>query len=100
MGTCGVYARENTDNAPDIGFAFLPEFEGKGYGYESAHFMKNLVKNDYGIKKLGGITVEYNHAPRKLLEKLGLKFQKNSSWMVIQKNYCISKLIYKDYFKI
>lgn len=32
--------------------------------------------NDYGIKKLGGITVEYNHASRKLLEKLGLKFQK------------------------
>ena len=23
MGTCGVYARENTDNAPDIGFAFF-----------------------------------------------------------------------------
>ena len=44
MGTCGVYARENTDNAPDIGFAFLPQFEGKGYGYESAHFMKIWLK--------------------------------------------------------
>ena len=76
MGTCGVYARENTDNAPDIGFAFLPQFEGKGYGYESASFLKNLVKNDFNITKLGGITVEYNHASRKLLEKLGLKFQK------------------------
>ena len=57
-------------------FVFFPEFEGKGYGYESASFLKNLVKNDFNITKLGGITVEYNHASRKLLEKLGLKFQK------------------------
>ena len=35
-----------------------------------------MVKTDFGIKKLGGITVEYNHSSRKLLEKLGLKFQK------------------------
>jgi hypothetical protein len=31
---------KNTDNAPDIGFAFLPEFEGKGYGYESSFYEK------------------------------------------------------------
>ena len=43
MGTCGVYARENPGNAPDIGFAILPQVEGKGCGYESAHFMKYLV---------------------------------------------------------
>ena len=53
MGTCGVYARENTDNAPDIGFAFLPEFEGKGYGYESAHFMKIWLKMITELKKIG-----------------------------------------------
>lgn len=76
MGTCGVYIRENSETAPDIGFAFLPEFEGKGYGFESANFIKNLVNKEFGINKLGGITVEYNHSSRKLLEKLGLKFQK------------------------
>lgn len=76
MGSCGVYARDNSENAPDIGFAFLPDFEGKGYAYEAASKVKELAKEQLNLKKLGGITVEYNHSSRKLLEKLGLKFQK------------------------
>ena len=75
IGFCGVYVRPNLET-PDIGFAFFEAFEGKGYAYESSNFIKNMVKTDFGIKKLGGITVEYNHSSRKLLEKLGLKFQK------------------------
>ncbi len=75
IGFCGVYVRPNLET-PDIGFAFFEEFEGKGYAYESANFIKNMVASEFGIKKLGGITVEYNHSSRKLLEKLGLKFQK------------------------
>ena len=46
MGTCGVYARENTDNAPDIGFAFLPEFEGKGIGKK----LHQLMLDEYFSK--------------------------------------------------
>ena len=75
IGFCGVYVRPNLET-PDIGFAFFEAYEGKGYAYESSNFIKNMVKTDFGIKKLGGITVEYNHSSRKLLEKLGLKFQK------------------------
>lgn len=76
IGFCGVYVRENSENAPDIGFAFFEEYEGKGYAFESSNFLKNWVAKEFGIKKLGGITVEYNHSSRKLLEKLGLQFQK------------------------
>lgn len=35
MGMCGLVKRSYL-SLPDIGFAFLPGFEGKGYGYESA----------------------------------------------------------------
>ncbi|MDR2207241.1 MAG: GNAT family N-acetyltransferase [Flavobacteriaceae bacterium] len=75
LGTCGIFVRNEMEN-PDIGFAFLPEFEGKGYAFEAANFIKNLGFSDFGMKKIGGITVEYNHRSRKLLEKLGLKFVK------------------------
>jgi RimJ/RimL family protein N-acetyltransferase len=75
IGFCGVYVRPNLET-PDIGFAFFEEYEGKGYAYESASKLKELAKEEFGLKKLGGITVEYNHSSRKLLEKLGLKFQK------------------------
>jgi RimJ/RimL family protein N-acetyltransferase len=76
IGTCGIYVRNEMEN-PDIGFAFLPEFTGKGYAFEAANFLKNLGFSDFGLKKIGGITVEYNYNSRKLLEKLGLKFIKN-----------------------
>lgn len=75
MGSCGVYKRDTLE-IPDIGFAFFEEFEGKGYAFEAASKIKELAKKELGLKKLSGITVEYNHSSRKLLEKLGLKFQK------------------------
>lgn len=31
MGSCGLYDREGLEGV-DIGFAFLPEYEGQGYG--------------------------------------------------------------------
>ena len=75
IGFCGIYLRDGLD-IPDIGFAFFEEFEGKGYAFEAASELKKLAKTEFGLQKLSGITVEYNHSSRKLLEKLGLKFQK------------------------
>ena len=76
MGTCGVYARENTDNAPDIGFAFLPEFEGKGYGYESASFLKNLVKNDFQHYQIGRNYGRIQPRFQKIIRKTRFKIPK------------------------
>src|SRR5688572_21540231 len=35
IGMCGILRRESLEN-PDIGFAFLPEYTGKGYAFEIA----------------------------------------------------------------
>lgn len=35
IGTCGLFDREGLEGI-DIGFAFLPEFEGQGYAFEAA----------------------------------------------------------------
>ena len=75
IGFVGIYLRDGLD-IPDIGFAVFEEFEGKGYAFEAASELKKLAKTEFGLQKLSGITVEYNHSSRKLLEKLGLKFQK------------------------
>lgn len=75
IGFCGIYVRPSL-GTPDIGFAFFEEYEGKGYAFEAASELKKLAKTEFGLQKLSGITVEYNHSSRKLLEKLGLKFQK------------------------
>lgn len=73
LGCCGIYDREGLDGV-DIGFSFLPEFEGKGYAYESAACVKEAAFSVFNLKKIGAITLEENMASRKLLEKLGLQF--------------------------
>ena len=57
----------------DIGFAFLPEFEGQGYAYESANKMKEAAKDLFGVKELKAITDQENLPSQKLLKKLGFK---------------------------
>ncbi len=74
MGTCGIYAREGL-NVQDIGFAFLPEFENKGYGFESASKLMEVGKTEFGLKKISAITTKENFPSQKLIKKLGLEFK-------------------------
>lgn len=75
IGACGIYRREGLD-IPDIGFAFLPGFEGKGYGYEAASRLIRAAYNDFKLKELCAITMHSNIPSQKLLEKIGLRYQK------------------------
>lgn len=72
IGTCGLYDREGLQGI-DIGFAFLPEYEKKGFAFESSNRLKEAAFNDFGIKTISAITAKDNTASQKLLEKLGLK---------------------------
>ncbi len=72
LGTCGLYHREGKDK-PDIGFAFLPLYEGKGYAFEATNKLMHVGRQDYGLTELSGFTMEENLASRKLLERLGFK---------------------------
>lgn len=72
IGTCGLFDREGLEGI-DIGFAFLPAYENKGYGFESANKLKNVAFDEFGLKEIKAITTRENIASQKLLEKLGLK---------------------------
>lgn len=74
IGTVGLYDREGIDGV-DIGFAFLEEYEGKGYAYEAAKKIIDIGINEFGIKKVSAITLPDNFSSIKLIEKLGLKFK-------------------------
>lgn len=75
IGGCGLYDREGLEGV-DIGFSFLPEHEGKGYGYESAQCILNAAFNEFNLPKVSAITAQKNIASQKLIEKLGLTFKK------------------------
>lgn len=71
MGTCGLYDREGVDGI-DIGFAFLPQYEGRGYAFEAAELLKEMAFSRFGLNEIKAITTRYNFASQKLLEKLGM----------------------------
>lgn len=72
IGVCGLYDRAGLEGI-DIGFAFLPEYEGQGYGFEAASAVKDAAVNHFKLEKLSAITSLENVASQRLLEKIGLK---------------------------
>jgi RimJ/RimL family protein N-acetyltransferase len=76
IGICGLVKREQLDDV-DFGFAFLPEFEGQGFGFEASTAILKVANELFNIKKLLAITLPINSNSIKLLEKLGFNFEKS-----------------------
>lgn len=72
IGTCGLYDRDGIDGI-DIGFAFLPDYEKKGFAFEAADKIKQVAFNEFGIEAIMAITAKNNLSSQKLLRKLGLE---------------------------
>lgn len=76
IGMCGIIHREGLEHA-DIGFAMLPEFEGKGYARESSLSVKDYALNQLKMKELLAITELNNNRSINLLNRIGLIYDKN-----------------------
>ncbi len=75
IGICGFVKRDALPDA-DIGFAFLPQFEGKGYALESAVGVINYGRNVLHLTRVLAITTKDNESSRRLLGKLNFKFER------------------------
>lgn len=75
IGICGFVKRDSLPDA-DIGFAFLPQFEGKGYAVESAVGVMKYGAETLNFKRVLAITSQNNEKSGRLLEKIGLKFER------------------------
>lgn len=75
IGGVGIFEREGLDIV-DIGFSVLERFKGKGLMFEAAQKVKSIGMDDFGLSKISAITTKNNFSSQKLIEKLGLKFQK------------------------
>lgn len=71
-GVCGILKRPDL-GTPDLGFAFLPEFTGHGYAYESARATLDYAREQLLIRKISAIVLPENSRSIRLLEKLGLR---------------------------
>jgi [ribosomal protein S5]-alanine N-acetyltransferase len=75
IGVCGLIKRDTLDDI-DIGFAFLGRHEGRGFGMESATAVMRHARYTLGIARVVAITSVDNHASMRLLERIGLRFEK------------------------
>jgi [ribosomal protein S5]-alanine N-acetyltransferase len=75
IGICGLAQRDYLD-APDIGFAFLPEFCGQGYALEAAQAVMAHARGALGLSRVWATTRPDNGPSQRLLDKLGLRFER------------------------
>ncbi|KAJ5802505.1 uncharacterized protein N7503_004955 [Penicillium pulvis] len=61
--------------APDIGYAILPEMNGKGYATEAAKGLIEWAKGELGITGVFGFCDATNLHSRRVLEKIGMEFR-------------------------
>ncbi|MDQ3007486.1 MAG: GNAT family N-acetyltransferase, partial [Chloroflexota bacterium] len=72
---CGLIKRNGLEDV-DIGYAFLPKFWSQGYALEAALAVKDYARNVIRLKRLVAITDPKNQGSIRVLEKIGLKYEK------------------------
>ena len=75
IGICGLFKRDNLDD-PDIGFAVLPDYCGKGYAGEAAAAVVDYARGELGLPNITAIVSASNVPSIGLIEKLGLSFER------------------------
>jgi ribosomal-protein-alanine N-acetyltransferase len=71
MGICGLFKRAKLDY-PDIGYALLPAFCGRGYAFEAARVVAEHARAHMQLAKLYAIVTPGHARSVRLLEKLGM----------------------------
>ncbi len=73
IGMCGLIKRETLPEV-DIGYAFLPQFGGKGYATEAAAAVLAYAPS-LGIRRVLAITSPGNAGSNAVLKKIGMRFK-------------------------
>lgn len=75
VGICGLFRRDGLEDT-DIGFSTLPQYCGRGYGFEAARAVVEHARVDAGLTRLTALVSPENVASMRLIEKLGMLFEK------------------------
>jgi [ribosomal protein S5]-alanine N-acetyltransferase len=75
VGMCGLVRREGLPDA-DIGYALLPQHERQGYAREAAQATLDFAFRTADLARVLAITDPANAASSRLLESIGLRFER------------------------
>lgn len=88
IGTCGLFRREGFAD-PDIGWSILPEFVGKGYGYEAASAVLQYAFDDVGLTRVVAFITDTNAPSIGLARKLGLRYERMARLVGDDEDVCL-----------
>jgi RimJ/RimL family protein N-acetyltransferase len=75
IGIISLIKRDDLEH-PDIGFSFLPAYAGQGYAIEAASAVMDSLQKEPAYTRILAITIKGNRNSIRLLEKLGLRLEK------------------------
>jgi RimJ/RimL family protein N-acetyltransferase len=75
IGMCGLLRREVLEDV-DVGFAYLPAYQSKGYGFEAARAVLDFARDVLQRQRVVAIVNADNTASARLVEKLGMHFER------------------------
>ena len=74
VGMCGIIKRDTMDD-PELAYAYLERYHGKGYGGEAAIATLDHARSHLGLTRLAAIVNPENVASIRILEKAGLTYR-------------------------
>lgn len=75
IGFCGLKFLPDF-NEVDIGYRLLPSYWGQGLAFEAAQAAMQFGKEQLGLKRIIGMAMPDNQASIRLLQKLGMQYEK------------------------
>ena len=75
-GICGLLKRGAPVPGVEVGYAFLPPFRSRGYAFEAASAATAYARDVLKLPRLYAVVNPDNEASIRLLEKLGLRFER------------------------
>jgi RimJ/RimL family protein N-acetyltransferase len=75
VGMCGLLQREHFKD-PDVGYAFFPEYWGRGFAFEAAEATLRHGLAKFGMKRVIATVAVGNTGSIRVLEKLGMEFER------------------------
>ncbi len=78
VGMCGLLKRDILPDV-DIGYAYFPAHWGQGYAFEAADATVRHAARKFGLKRIIGVVSDHNVGSIRVLEKLGMKFERMHS---------------------
>lgn len=75
IGSVNIAHINDPEKPCSIGYKLAPEFQGHGFAYEAASFLLKAVTNEFPIERIIADIHPTNLPSRKLIEKLGFRYE-------------------------